>query len=622
MLYLHVGIIVTKRIKVYMRKFLGILALALAASASVSCDKYADGGKDTQTVPIVVFDGLVDLADLGYGMYYGDRDRNSVGVYSIVLSDAVCFRDGNGQPYLDSEGDMIVLEFLAGVLGDDEPVAIPDGDYQVTSDKSVKMRINTATSYVKKMVGSVQYQYSFDSGKISVLRNDDGTYDISTDALVLKRGKELKDAYYMYSGPLVLAEWTKVAAQMQDLKTDIVDIPFTYSNPVYYGDLFGSGTGNYVISLATEGFMEDESGTVPGVALILNMFAKIVGQNVEVITLPEGTYTVYPQYNSSEFSMLYGLNMDGTPFGTYLGQVDKDANQLIEFVNGGTVEVSRVSGADAGYEDQYTLKYSLNLTSTSTGASTRKISGTWVGPLVFQNAASSENSEPLSTLVDDVNCDMSKVTSGKLEHIETLKRTSEDPFDIAEAWQLYLEPRMWTPEERELPWEERIEAWDPNGDVMILEFILPLGSNGNIAVEKNKTYVYQIQPKLSLLETNKDLYTVSTSKMGRPYDDIFYEPLWATDYTYMTDYNARRGFTWSEDGHRGNWYLYYLPGTWQNMTQRAPAVDGTVEVTRLDDGVKEVRYKFKWDLCDDTDARNKIVGEWEGPVTIGNTKAL
>ena len=99
--------------------------------------------------------------------------------------------------------------------------------------------------------------------------------------------------------------------------------------------------------------MEDETATVPGVAIVLNMFSELKDKD---IFLEEGTYTVYPTFNSEEGSMLFGLNMDGMPFGTYLAQVDGNLEQALEFIGNGTVEVTRES---VGYNDVYTLKYDL-----------------------------------------------------------------------------------------------------------------------------------------------------------------------------------------------------------------------------------------------------------------------
>ena len=566
-----------------------------------------------EKAPIKVLEGNVALEDKEYGMYYENLGKDGLGVYSVVLSDAVCFRDGYGAPYLDSEGDMLVLEFKAAAQDAGAPIMIPEGTYVVDPEQSGASTINVAKSYVKRLVGNMQYRYELVSGSVVVGRNTEGGYDILTDNLVISKGSEQYSVQYSYNGNIKFDDWNKIAASLQTVKDDIIDIPFTDVSAVYYGNLFGYGTGNYVLSFSTAGFMEDETGTVPGVALVMNMFGEIIPKDREEILLQEGTYTVYPSFNSAEFSMLFGLNMDGMPFGTYVAQIDRDLQQVLEFIGQGTVEVSRES---VSYSDVYTIKYDFV-------TPTRKIQGTWVGPLDFVNAAEDSGRVILSTLDGDVECDMHRVEKATLRHIETLKTTPQPSVDIAEAWQLWLQPRMWTEEEKQLPWDERIEAWDPNGDIMIFEFVVPLGENGNIAPEINKEYSYQIQPNLSMEE---QLYNLSVSQMGRPYDDIFYEPNWK-DYTYMTGTDARRGFTW-DGGFRGNWYLHYAEGTWQNMDEMAPAVKGTVKVTRLTEpvvaagGGREAEFKFVWDLYDDAEASYNITGEWTGPVTVHTSGEL
>lgn len=585
-----------------MKRFFSLFILVAAAFAAVSCDQPQP---DVEKAPIVIYDGPVDLVDQEFGMYYGDLGHNSVGVYSVVFSDAVCFRDGYGTPYLDSEGDMLVLEFNAKIVDGVESVMLPEGTYMVADDAD--KTVNTANSYVKRLVGNTQYHYELVSGSIIVSYNSEGGYELITDDLVIKKGDETFEVTYSYSGTIKFDDWKVVAAGLQTVTDDIIDMPFSDIDAVYYGNLFGYGTANYVISLSTEGFVEDETGTLPGVMIVMNMFDELPSGD-ELPILSEGTYTVYPSFNSQEFSMLYGMNMDGMPFGTYLFQIDSKGSQAMEFIMEGNVNVTR---SQVGYNDVYTLEYEF------TTPSKRKIKGTWTGAMEITDASTDSDRVILSTLEDDVECDMYRVERGYLSHIETLHTTSaENPIDIAEAWQLWLQPRMWTDEEKELPWDERIEAWDPNGDIMIFEFVIPLGSGGDIAPEVNKEYVYTIQPNLAMDEF---LYNMSVSRMGRPYDDIFYEPNWG-DYHYMTGTDARRGFTW-DGGYRGNWYLHYMEGTWQNMDEMAPAVKGTVSVTRTTEyavatGGREAQFEFVWNLYDDSEASNNISGEWSGPITI------
>lgn len=585
-----------------MQKFFSLFIIMAVAFAAASCEQPQPV---VEKAPIVIYDGPVDLVDQEFGMYYGDRGNNFIGVYSVVFSDAVCFRDGYGEPYLDSEGDMLVLEFNAKIEDGKESLMLPEGTYMIGTE--AEKTINTSNSYVKRLVGNIQYHYTLVSGSLTVRYNSEGGYDLLTNDLIIAKGEEQYEVTYSYSGPIKLDDWKVVAAGLQSIDDDIINMPFSVVDAAYYGNLFGYGTANYVISMSTEGFVDDETGTVPGVMIVMNMFDEMPSGD-ELPILSDGTYTVYPSFNSKEFSMLYGMNMDGMPFGTYAFQVDAKGGQALEFISEGTVKVTR---SQVSYSDVYTFEYDF------TTPSKRKISGIWSGVLEIQDVATDTDRVILSTLEDDVACDMHRIDRGYMSHIETLHTTSYDnPMDIAEAWQLWLQPRMWTDEEKELPWDERIEAWDPNGDVLILEFVAPLGSNGDIAPELNKEYVYTIQPNLAM---DDRLYNVSVSKMGRPYDDIFYEANWG-DYYYMTGTDARRGFTW-DGGYRGNWYLHYLEGTWQNLDEHAPAVKGTVTVKRTTEyavatGGRDAQFELAWDLYDDTEASNNITGEWSGPITV------
>jgi hypothetical protein len=81
-----------------MKRFFGYLLLLGAMLSFAACQTEEPEG---EKLPVIVYDGPVDLKDAGFGMYYGDKNFNMVGVYTLVLSDAVCSRDGYGDPYLD-----------------------------------------------------------------------------------------------------------------------------------------------------------------------------------------------------------------------------------------------------------------------------------------------------------------------------------------------------------------------------------------------------------------------------------------------------------------------------------------------------------------------------------------
>ena len=77
-----------------MKKIFGFVLLA-AALVFGGCDNNPVGGSQKDK-NVVLYEGAVELADKKFGLYYGDRNGNEVGVYYVVLSDAMCFRAGFG----------------------------------------------------------------------------------------------------------------------------------------------------------------------------------------------------------------------------------------------------------------------------------------------------------------------------------------------------------------------------------------------------------------------------------------------------------------------------------------------------------------------------------------------
>ena len=592
------------------RNILYSLLAFLFVASIYSCKEITADQSVSQDEPVVINPSNVELNDQELGLYYGDRYRNSTGVYSLVLSDAVCYRDGYGDPYLDSQGDMLVIELNGELLDKESSIVIPTGRYILGDTKAGSLSINPESSYVVRLEGHTQSRYAIRSGAINVVRTPDGGYDIvSEDMIITKDGKEYPVNYSFY-GDLRIEDFADVAPALVTVKDDIIDMPYTDIVGLYYGNLYGYGTANYVLTLYTKDFSESTVDK-PGMLLTINLFDELISGD-ELPMLTPGKYKVKGTFDASEFSILYGLTASSSTggsyaFGSYIYQIDAVGGEIIDYITSGSMDV-KLEG-----QNDYTFEYEFK---TQSG---RMLKGMWIGPVEFSNLATDDDRVVLSTLEDDVECDMSKIEKGSLRHVETLKTTEMIPRDITEAWQLTLQPRDFTAEEKKLPWEERIEVYCPDGDAMTIEFMLPLGSDGNIAPQMGKEYVYTIQPDLSISDYD---YQLVTSKMGRPYDDI-YNPENADMYYFMKGYdfcNSRRGFTW-DGGYRGIWYFHYLEKHWLNMDEHAPAVRGAVKVKRLTDiktegGRKVVTYSLEWNLIDDSDAANRITGSWTGPVTI------
>lgn len=607
----------------------------ILASVFTACDPVEPMPSD----PVVVIpEGAVELKDTQYGMYYGDLNNDGIGVFSVVLSNALCYQDKIGNPYLDSEGDLVVLQFKSDLLAAESAVALPVGEFKV-SDEGDLNSIYAPESYVTRMTGTTQVNWEVKSGVVTVAKAENGVYTLVAENLEIAKNGVVDTVDYVCNSAIVMSDFMEIAPSLLGAEDDIINMPFPYLMCTYYGDLYGNGTGNFLVSMATKGFIEvDSEGTenmtdVPGVYITMNFFSRLFAGSAIPI-LEEGRYTVSGTSADqllSRWSLMPGMLMDSTPFGTYLLQQTASGEGIMEYISGGYVDVE--------YPDENNNNFCVMTYSLKT--SKRVIEGVWRGEMPVNNLAETSTDSYLTTLDKDVDCDMSKVTGGTLTLIETLHRKNveeEWDYDIAEAWQLYLGPRDWTQEEKDIPWvdeenpdgadgipgteddwmydknkngiRDRLEAWNADGDVMVLEFILPLGSQGVIAPELNKTYTYVMQPSL---DVQAEMYEIYVSQMGRPADEIFdalyaeQHPGWA-EQLGITSYdrcNARRGFTWSEDGFRGNWYMHYETGAHMLLDEHAPAINGEVKVTRTGDNT----YDFEWNFIDDFPGTpNRITG--------------
>ena len=597
-----------------MKKFAGLLTMMLSALFFVGCDKNKE---QVQTEsPVVLYQGSVELSDKKFGLYYGDKYGNERGVYYVVLSDAMCFNNGYADPYMDSEGDMLVLEFHGNLAANESDLRLPAGTYIVGENADGGLSINPKNSYVQKFENKLQKKYSIQSGEFYVATSVTGGYDIYTKNLVLSKGNEVINASYSYAGDILLEDYRIVAPSKVGLKENIIDIPFYEAAGGYYGDIYGARTANYMITLSTKGFSEDESNTLPGMMLVLNLFDILPKGDNKVIAINPGTYKVQTFMDASVGSMLYGLSMSdssgaASPFGTFFYQITANGEQSIEFIDSGYINLDRDDDNDGDGDYKYTIEY--NFKSSTAG---REYKGSWSGEIYMEDLSTDSDRLVLSTLEDDVECNMGKVETGRLQKIEVLKSTEntvQNPsYDLKNVWQVTLQPRDWTKEEKDkYDWDDRLDVWTPDGDIMIFEFNLPLDSNGEIAPVGEKEYTYTIQPNCDI---DSDDYTMCVSQMGRPYDDIFHPETAAkwgyTKYSWFPkdfDYCiSRRGFTW-DGGYRGVWYQHMKTGSYFMMDEMAPMVKGTIKVYR-----KGKIYKFTWNLYDDAESPNNITGQWEG----------
>ena len=651
-----------------MKKLFTIIASVVLLA--VSCEQIADLPRKKV---VVLNNGAVELNDTHFSMYYGNLGYTGVGIFTVVVSDAKCYQDVLNFPYMDSEGDMLVLRLRTELLAEGAALEIPLGVYELSADGTGIGVFDLSGSYVKRFVGNTQSKWDITEGRVIFEEDMNGNCIMYTEGMKISRAGVQEEVEYVCNSDITVSDFLFEAPKQLGFEDDIIDLPFADIDYTYYGDLYSSGTGNFVVNFYTKGLVNDVTGKLAGIYVTLPLFTKYF-EGKDNPELSEGVYTVANIGTElfQPYTLLPGMLYESSPFGSYIAQQLSTGEGTYEFITDGTVKVSYESnGISINGHDVLVLEYDLK-------TSSRKIKGTVkIKATDMQNEGGEVSSgATLTTLTGDVVCDMSKVTEARFTYVETLHRKItrsvpdgdtgkykdvDEGYDIAEAWRLYLEPRDWTDAEEDIPWvdpvtggpwdrgyyedesgrrhelrdkdgnsvggngiHDRIDIWCCDGDVMVLEFILPLnsvtGHSTAIAKEIGVEYKYILQPQLDMV-SQKDQYEGYVSSMGRPMDEVFdpdlvaKTPDWA-DVNYsgwvsqlgIQDYGfcARRGFTWASDGFRGNWYLHYKTKKHQILDGQAQAINGFVKVKR----VSEDRYDFSWEFTDDyPNTPNTISGE-------------
>ena len=210
-----------------MKRFIIITLTALALAAS--CQRPVDPMENLLTLP----EGAVLLQDTEFGMYYGDLDNNGLGVITLVLSDARCYQDKIGSPYLDSEGDMVVLQLNTAPFADDAEVVLPVGEYVVSAKDSLNT-VSATTSYVTRLVGNTQSKWAVKSGTLVVAKDENGEYAISTKDFVIAKGNEDQKVDYVCFSSIKVGDYVSMIPSLLSTKDDLINVPYPYVNCIYY----------------------------------------------------------------------------------------------------------------------------------------------------------------------------------------------------------------------------------------------------------------------------------------------------------------------------------------------------------------------------------------------------
>lgn len=382
----------------------------------------------------------VEMKDVGYDQYVGgDRIAKGIANYYVVLSNTTCEMSPTlNHPMPKADGDMLVLDLYGPASADQSAAVLPNGTYYVGfGTDAYTMGIDG--SVVIRHSGAKDTYISVTAGEVKVTSDANGN-SVITCSLTQANGKPLQ---YTFSGKLTFEDQTDSYNSNSTLRKDIIDTPFTETLGIYYGNQFDKGTGNFTVQLYTNGYDADMSKE--GTLLTLNMFSRLAN-NPNESELKEGTYTVVPlsQGYGAENTMLPGLPINGTPFGSYVYTTDANGISQIGYIASGTVDV-KIAGS------QYTFTYDLRTDNN------KKVTGTYTASIHFQNQAQDDQKSFVSNLKGDVKTDMSKVKEGTYNYGGTVTNAAGTKLDL---WAIWLQAQ--------------------EGDLMVLEFCTPTGLNAQI----------------------------------------------------------------------------------------------------------------------------------------------
>ena len=105
----------------------------------------------------------------------------------------------------------------------------------------------------------MQSKWNLESGVINVERDETGEYQITTRDLVITKDELADTVDYVCLSTIHVDDYLSAAPGLIGLGDDIIDMPFTDVVALYYGNLYGYGTANYVVTLYTRDFSENVS---------------------------------------------------------------------------------------------------------------------------------------------------------------------------------------------------------------------------------------------------------------------------------------------------------------------------------------------------------------------------
>lgn len=380
----------------------------------------------------------VEVNSQNYSMYVGgDVIGEGIANYYFVLSNATCELNEREFPMPVSDGDMVVLDLYATVNGEGE-VAIPEGEYRL-GYKYAPFTFNVDnTMVVRNSEAKIQYE-AVVGGTVHVTKGEAGATDLRCE-LELASGEV---TVYHFTGNLKFEDITDTWGSKSTLKVDMIDTQFTDTWAVYYGNMFETNTGNFMLYFYTDGFADNMKQ--PGAMLALCLFSDLAN-NPAKAEIKDGEYHVVPLVNGygEKFSLMGGELVNGNPFGTYAMKVDEDGYSGTGFITKGTVKISKK-------EKEYTIEYDL-LTDNK-----KSIKGTIIKELNIEDQSDDSGKAFISNLEADVHTELPAVEEGTWLSKGIV--TNADGKEM-ELWSIWLQA--------------------PQGDAMAFEFVTEKGLNGQV----------------------------------------------------------------------------------------------------------------------------------------------
>lgn len=467
---------------------------------------------------------------------------------AVSSNESTVYNTSTGIVSMNGAGYVMAID-LYGTVADTKPIRIPEGSYtQSTSNKALTYYSDPEVSFLMRYneYGQAESTYPLD-GPVKVTVNEAGTYTITATALANEKSISIE-----FVGQLGFDNTEEIPYVWPQLRQNI-DCKFTDAVAVYDGNLFASNTGEFYLNLS-DGALNPENGTIntPKSTRIAIMLFDVLFSDSSTAYVMPGTYAAGRNFRRKTWYP--GMEMDymGTtfPFGTYVqkhcpGEYS-NSDFGYSYVTDGTIEIAR--------DDDGVYDITVDCT-TSYGHS---VKGTFHGeiPVVDQSSASS-GPVSISTLEHDVVCDLQQIPVARLQY----NGMAGTPV---ECHRLVLD--IGSPSGKDKP------LVDNGGDIIRFEI---------------------------LQAPDKPVLTEGTYTVVEYNWESYYAP-----FAMLPGYFSKAA-TGDLTGTR---YMHFIEGRYLVMDHLAPAIEGTLGVTKNDDGT----WTFKFSLVDD--AYFMIEGEWTGPV--------